>query len=369
VSAGLPQPTCLRIAQRFKKPVILALAAGWGLDAPAGIRNLGLEGYYAADWPELSRLLRILVARKAFRETRILRVTNFPGRLPSGVASAIPDLDLLTKRYGIQHETLDYERFFGDMDVFVNRPANREAARALASQLVGAAASSTMSLDEVSNSMLFHLYVDDTMSRLRANAFTIECFELCSSLNPWKRHFTPCASHALRKDAGMPSACEGDVNALLAMAAEMYLSRKSVYMGNPDIDVQASTVKLHHSDAGRRPRGIDGADARYEIDAFAKAGFGATLRYDFAADKGETVTLGRFAPCGTKMLVTSGPIVGGGGLDGIGCAQNVEVRVPDGRDLLRQMANFGHHLALVYGDYVADLRDLGDMLGFEVVRV
>jgi len=31
--------------------------------------------------------------------------------------------------------------------------------------------------------------------------------------------------------------------------------------------------------------------------------------------------------------------------------------------------DFGHHLAMVYGDYTEDLRGLGKIVGFEVVEV
>jgi L-fucose isomerase-like protein len=360
---------CLKIARRFKKPVIVANAPGWGLDIPAGLRREGLEGYYVRNWDELRVLLGVLRARKAFAATKLLRVTNFPNTVPSGVISAIPDLDVPKTLYGMDHVTVPYATFFGEMDAFVSRPENRKAAEALAAGLARNAAKNDMTLEELANSTLFFLYTHDVMARHEANAFTIECFELCSSLNPWKRHFTPCLTHALNKDAGLPSACEGDVNALMAMSALMYLSRKSVYMGNPDIDVEQNVLALHHSDVGRRMKGIDEADTPYEIDAFTKSGFGATLRYDFNADKGAPVTAGRFSPCGHKMLVTRGAVRGGKGLDGLGCAQSVDVDIVDARGLLRTQQDFGHHLSLVFGDYVEPLRDLGAAMGFEVVLV
>jgi len=69
------------------------------------------------------------------------------------------------------------------------------------------------------------------------------------------------------------------------------------------------------------------------------------------------------------MLVTHGEITGGGGLEGLGCAQNVDIRIPKGYEFWRESQNFGHHLSLVYGDLIHRIRDLGDMMDFEVVAV
>ena len=153
------------------------------------------------------------------------------------------------------------------------------------------------------------------------------------------------------------------------MMIEMYLSRKSVYMGNPDIDKKENILKIHHSVASLKLFGIDKEKSDYDIHSFAESGFGVTLRHDFSKSKGEVVTIGRFNPSGTKMIVTKGEIIGGSGLEGCGCAQNVEIKVPNAYELWREMQNFGHHQALVYGDYIENIRDLGDMMNFEVIPV
>jgi hypothetical protein len=36
-------------------------------------------------------------------------------------------------------------------------------------------------------------------------------------------------------------------------------------------------------------------------------------------------------------------------------------------DLYYKEMDFGHHLAVVYGDYVEDIQALGEIMGFEVV--
>jgi len=265
---------------------------------------------------------------------------------------------------------LDYQKFFGKMDKIVEDSTIQNDADSIADLLMNNAISNNMTKEDIKYSVLFYLTANRIMSEYDCNAFTIECFELCVSLNTWNRRFTPCLAHALLKDTGYPSACEGDVNAFLAMIIQMYLSRKAVYMGNPTIDKKNDILNIHHSVASLKMKGVDNnIESPYEIHSFTESGFGATLRHDFNKDIGETVTVGRFDPSGTKILITKGEIIGGGGLEGYACAQNVDIKIPNGYEFWRESQNFGHHLALVYGDYINKIRDLGDIMNFEVVAI
>ena len=359
----------MRIAERYRKPVIIMQEAGWAVDMPAAVRAMGLESFHAEDLDAVFGFVRVMMAKKALSRTKLLSVTNFPGRSPWGVVSGIADLDGVKERYGMDYEYVDYNDFFADMDKIVADPAVQRQAGEMADLLMGHAGSNAMGREDIIHSVLFYLTASKVMAERGANAFTIECFELCSSLETSNRRFTPCLAHALLKDTGYPAACEGDVNALLAMALEMYLSRKAVYMGNPTVYKETDILNIHHSVASLKLEGIDGPDSPYGVFNFTAAGFGATLRHDFSQDRGQPVTVGRFDPSGTRMLLTRGEIVGGGGLTGLNCAQNVDIKLPNGYEFWRASQNFGHHLAVVYGDYVNQFRDLSDIMGFELVAV
>ena len=116
-------------------------------------------------------------------------------------------------------------------------------------------------------------------------------------------------------------------------------------------------------------KGLDAQPTSYDIQSFTKSGFGTTLRHDFNKDKGEKVTVARFDPSATKILISNGEIIGGNGLEGYGCAQNMDIQLPNGYEFWRESQNFGHHLAMVYGDYTENIRDLGDLMGFEVINM
>jgi len=368
VTGGLPQFTCVRIAETYQKPVIFMSPAGWGLDVPGGLRALDHESFYVQDMDQLKDLLFVFKARKAFHRTRFLNVTNFEV-VPKGVISSVSDLDQIQERYGMEYHTVDYAEFFREMDRLVRDKTLMKKAEDLTGELMKNAGKSNMSKEDVINSFNFYLTVLHFLDRYKCNAFGVECFELCSSMQPWDRRFTPCMTHSLLKNEGFPSACEKDLNALLAMAVMMYVTHRPAYMGNPDFDLEGNIIQLHHSDSPTQMFGFEQPADYYEIKSFTEAGFGVTLRYDYQAHKGQEVTLARFDPSGRKILVIPGEISGGGGMEGFGCSQKVSIAVPDSREAMRAMQDFGHHLSLVYGNCLEQVRDLAVLMDYEVVTV
>ena len=225
--------TGVKIAEKYQKPVIIMQPHGWAVDMPAAIRQMGIPSYHVNNYDELFRMTRIFMTRKAIQETKLLNVTNFPNRAPWGVVSAINDFDGVKQKYGLETQFMDYDTFFGNMDKIEKDDKIVKNAGKYADKLIENAGNNNMKKDDIIKSLLNYYATMYNMSMYNCNAFTIECFELCASLEPWNRRFTPCFTHALLKDTGFPSACEGDINALLAMMVEMYLSKKAAYMGNP----------------------------------------------------------------------------------------------------------------------------------------
>ncbi|MDZ7722982.1 MAG: hypothetical protein U5R06_09320 [candidate division KSB1 bacterium] len=362
-------PEGVWIAEAFKKPVIILQEQGWGVDMVPRIRMKGISSYQAHNWDELFIKLRLFAVKKAVAHTKLLNITNLPDKMVYGVNSGMIDLEPLNERYGMDHEYMDYQAFFGRMDELKRDKRVRKQVKKAAQELLNGAQDSNMDLEAVEDSLMFYYTSLDRLQATGSNAFTIECFELCSTLEPWKRRFTPCLNNALLKDSGIPAACEGDINALMAMMMQLYLSRKAVYMGNPNFDFETNMLNLHHSVASLKMMGLDSGKSPYSIHSFTHSKFGVTLRHDFTKDIGKYVTLGRFDPQGKSMLMTRGEITGGGGMTGYGCSQNVDIAIPNAYEFWRESQNYGHHLAMVYGDYVEAVRDLGDLMGFQVARI
>ncbi len=364
--------------EKYKKPVAMIANGIVNVDISAYLRSEGVEGYAPYDWGELNELISLMRVRKAVSKTKVLVVTERNACRPHGVYS-ICDLDELKERYGIGHKYVSYKEFFGEMEKIAESSSGQQLAEEVTDKLIGNAQKTHMEREYVLSSVNFYLATKSLMSKYGCNAFTVECFELCASQIPAEVKITPCLTHTLLKDHGYPSACEGDTNVLLAMMLEMYASKKSIYMGNPTFNRKENIVTITHDVPGLRMKGLEGGDLPYEIRNFTTEGWGATVRYDFSKDVGEEVTLVRFNPQATKLLVTKGKIVKdnpanpewlkGGGFSKAGCVLNVSVKIPNAIEVFHEQANFGHHFAMVYGDYTKQLRKLSEMMKFEVVEV
>lgn len=370
------QLPAVRIGERFKKPVAVVTAGVTNVDASAYLRSRDLEGYAPLDYNELNDLINLLKVRKAIAQTKVLIVSDGEP-LTAGVVSSIWNLEDLKKRFGLESKQISLEKFYDKMDEVKGKESDE--IREITEGLMEKADDVHMEEEEVENSVIAYLATKRLMEKYESNAYTFPCFEACSSKVPAEKRFTPCLIHSLLKDDGYPSACEGDLSVLMAMASLMYVSKKSVYMGNPSlaatenpympqpsIEEDENILRVLHDVPGLKMKGFDEPDLPFEIRPFTEGGWGVSLRYDFSRDEGQTITLARFNPDATKMLVSEGEIVGGGGFDEIGCSLSALVKVPDVRDLLHKSADYGHHLALVYGDYVEELKDLAEIMDFKV---
>lgn len=364
-ATDLPQYPAITIGHRYGKPMGMI---GWiaSVDITAYLRAQGLEGYAFLDFDDLNRFVSLLRVRKAVSRTRLL-VALQGNIIPMGVVSGIYDLQELKRRYGVDYTCVSAGDIIDEMDCLSGN--SLKESEELTDRLIEDAEKVHMSREDVLQSVKFYAATKNVMKRHESNAFVIPCFEICAKRSMEERRVTFCLTHTLLKDGGFPSACEGDISALMAMALLMYISRKSAYMGNSyAVDREGSIIGVYHDVPGLNMKGIDGPALPYEIRNFTAGGWGVTVRYDFSRDVGSPVTLARFDPTGTRLLLVMGEIRGCTGFSYIGCTLNVHIKVRDIVDLFRKEMDFGHHLALVYGDYVEETREVGKLMGFEVVE-
>ena len=350
----------IEIAKRFNKPIIVANTPGWGAGYIASLRKNGYEGYLAQNDVMLKDILNLMFVRKAIANTKVLAVT------PSLYGLEIPgDLVVLKEKFGIDNQCIGYDAFFKTMDEVERDKELQKMAKDIGKTLLENAKYSNMKLDDIINSVQFYQTTSRFLEEYSCNAFTIGCFDLCSSLQPSKRRFTPCLCHALLKDIGLPSSCEGDINTLMFMMVQMYTSRKAAYMGNQDVDLSENTLRIHHSVASLKMNGLSDPETPYDIVSFTNSGFGVTLRHDFRDNLDREMTIGKFNPFFDKLLLTRGSIIDGVSGTGCGCQQSVTLKIPDGKELYDKLQDYGNHMSLVYGDYYQQIKDLGKLMGYE----
>ena len=371
--------------ERLNKPVSMINLGPTPIDLVGYYRDIGLEAYMAHDYEEYNRILTCLQVRKAVANTKILILSNSE-QTPASVNTSCCDLVSLFTRYGIRHNRIDFRQVFSYFDEIPADEGIHQEARAL---MKGADKVDITEEYLCSDLRYFHA-VRRMMERYDCNAFTTPCKELCASRLPQKNKCVPCITHSLNKDDRIPSACEEDLAVWMAMMMMMYLTRQSVFMGNPVLVLAGSrtleqlgmpklltqpgqvfdhdVLEIHHAVPVRRMRGFDQPEQRYELAHFTTQGWGAHYHVDMAEEEGQVVTFGRFNRQGTRMMVAVGHTLGCE-FRPVYCSPAVYYEVEGGAREFRQAlakGGYGHHQAIIYGNHVKELQELGEIMGFEV---
>jgi hypothetical protein len=359
----------VEIARRYHKPAVVLGLSCRTVDVAAYAKSIGEEVFAPADNGELEQLFTHLRARTTYRETRILFPTNrgFPA-----VASltGITDLQNLEKKFGVVVKMISFKTLAEEMDLTLGDKGRIEKAERGADELIRGAVQSYLDRQYVVRSLLFKQAVESLMDANACNAFTIECFEFCASRLPEKWKITPCLIHTLFKDAGHTSSCEADMGALLATRLLLSVSGKSSHMGNM-FSGKDNTVIINHSAPGIRMNGFDQPALPYKLGRFVQSGWGTKAVVDFIQNDEKKVTVARMHPSAAKLLVMRGLLTGSQGFekDNLGCSVQAMIKPiesGEGSRFIRRQIEYGNHLSWVYGDYAAQLKEVGRLLGIEV---
>jgi hypothetical protein len=358
------------IAKRFNKPVVIA----WDLncrtvDIAAYCRSMGVEAYALNSNEERNEIMTLLRARKVFSATRILYPTDRGWPSVASVAG-INEPEKLKDRFGIELVTISYEELAEEMTKTQNSESEQKDAVSMANILFNKAEHSYLEEHYVARSMEFYNTIIRLMRKYECNAFTIECFEFCSSRLPQKWSITPCIIHTMFKDLGIPSACEGDLGGLLSMHMLMSLSKKSSHMGNMFYR-ENGKMQINHSVPGIKMNGVDKPALPYQLGRFVESGWGTKAVVDFMDNEQKDVTVARMNPTGTGLLVLKGRLVGSDGWneDLRGCSVSAYIvgsASGTADEFLRKQVDYGNHLVWVYGDYSNQLKELGKLINVEV---
>lgn len=358
-----PQYPASLIGERYKKPV--AMIGGYvNWDMSARLNSKGLEGYSVADFEELNKLIAVLRARKIFQQTNLLVVSNAPYNNRPAPSACVNFKDL-NDRFGFKTTIIGYKEFSEQRDRVINSQDIMDEVNRLSDKLIRNAEAVRMERKWIISSVVFYFTVKRLMEQYGCNGFTIECFEFCSNRKSYEWKTVPCLTHTLLKDAGYPSACEGDINAFLAMDLLMGISKRSAHMGNL-YKKDENTMYIHHNVPAMKMMGFDKPDLSYSLQNFITEGWGTKVQMDLSKLKEKTVTIARSNPLASKLLLIKGEITGCDGYDKVGCSLRAEVNVPETEKLIRKARNYGFHYAMVYGDYTQEMLELADMLELEL---
>jgi len=372
INPGGSSIAAFHIAKRYNKPIVLSMGLNCRtVDVSAYCRSNGIECHVPNSFEETSQLFTLLKARKNFSITRILYPTDWGWPSVASVAG-INKPEELKEKFNIELITITYAELSKEMDITKNDRALIKENEEIAGVIYNNADKSFIEKKYVISSMEFYQTVVKLMKKHNCNAFTIECFEFCTSRLPQKWNITPCLTHTMLKDLGIPSACEGDLGGLLAMHMLMLLSNKSPHIGNMFYQTDGKGVlTINHSVPGIKMNGFDKPGLPYQLAHFVESGWGTKAVVDFMNNDTRDVTVARMNPAGTGVLVLKGTLVGskGWGEDKLGCYVSAMIVGKDSgtaEEFVRKQTDYGNHLPWVYGDYSALLEKLGDMTGINV---
>ena len=105
----------------------------------------------------------------------------------------------------------------------------------------------------------------------------------------------------------------------------------------------------------------------YKLWAFTGQGFGGKLQIDFTQNDQDKITLGRFNPAGDTMIVKTGEVLRTE-YDDVYCSPYYYIQMDDARTFMHNLAGFGHHQVLVFGDYVKQVKELARYMDFKVLE-
>ncbi len=346
--------------ERYRKPVVIMQNGNEGIDFAAYCRSIGLEAYVCMDLADLNELAHLLWVRKVVAHTRALVLTH--GSMPTfGLQSVIRDPELIRQRYGMEIVKLPFRDIFSYMDRVTD-----DEARPIAERIWGGALEQKVRKEWFINDIKYYLAAKRMMDDYDCNAFSTACHELCTSEIPQQRKFTPCTCHSLLKDEGYPSGCEEDLNALLAMTIMQAAAMRPAFMGNPNMETD-DLLRIHHAVPALCMNGYGKKPLRYKLWAFTGQGFGGKLQVDFTENEEQYITLGRFNPMTDTISVKRGEVLRSE-FDEVYCSPYYYIKMDDARGFMHQLAGFGHHQVLIFGDYTRMLHQLGRVMGFKVME-
>lgn len=394
------------VSSGIKTPVACMKPCCANFGTTAIFRARGVEAYGFATWDEALSTIRALRARKVLRESKILLAPRGDSTRSVTVTEGFLSMEDVTRKFGTRfrymdaHEVLDATEIIPDdqnhtapgKHMFNLTEEEIADARNLAEELANGAKECTMSLEMIERSCQAYATVQKLLETFDCTAFTMPCADVCATRRYNEEKFTMCLNHSLNNEQGICSACEYDVPALVSMIMLSSLSDSAPYMGNtsyaPPIikdgtevtrfvdaetalgmkeEINAGKVfYTFHSVPNRKLKGFDAEPTEYGITPFAAVqGFGATIRHDFARDKGQVITMARLDPTCSKIVIARGTIIGGMGYHATNCSEGVFFTVNDPESFREGCEWTGIHCPLVYGDAFDEMVKLAKMLGLE----
>jgi len=211
---------------------------------------------------------------------------------------------------------------------------------------------------DLEKSARFYLAMKQLIDENRAGAAAINCLPLVEDIQG-----TPCMALVKLNDEGIPSACEGDLTALMTMVFMERLANRSTFMGNIIYaNPIENVIEINHCVLPLCMKGYDQPGKAYVLRDYHSRGMGVSASYEPELD--ETVTIARFDTDLKELVFVTGKLFAFGEDY---CRANLRIQVPDAGSFIREAR--GNHHILVYGDHTKGITALCEAFGITPVPV
>jgi hypothetical protein len=308
-----------------------------------------------SDWSELDRAVGLMRVAPHLRKTRIIVVNA-----PQGTAAAC-SAEQVKERLGCEIIPVTIEETVNAHQAIDIKDAEAEAEEywiSKAKKIV------EPSREEIINSARFYLAMKDMMIRNGAHAIT--------SSGCMGRPAKACLTFSKLNDLGMVGACEGDMDSTLTMLMFNYAYGIPGVISDPVFDASENALVHFHCTSSTKMDGPTSNRLPFTIRNQSDSEQGVSLEVENRI--GQDVTCAKFINL-DSMLISTGKIYKITH-DELGCRTQFWTKVADARkmyhnwgaDILKGGTMALLHRVVFYGDYKDDMKNLGVLMGFNVVE-
>lgn len=345
----------------FKGPIIAfggERTPAFALYAVGEERRERKDLYIALDYTEIRRILKALDVKKLLSRTRIA-LFGLPAPWHLRWYS-FPDMEEIRRKLGVQFIPVELRELIEWV-----KDTDMEKASSLAREWMGwAYRVMEPSMEDVTGSAAIYLAIDRIMAQKGSRAMAINCLEITQSRKFAGEISNPCFAMSQLRDRGIPSACEMDIPGLLTMIILGHLGNRPTFLGNiVHADPDKNTLKISHCILPTRMRGFDEEPLPYTLRDFHGRGNGVTAFVEVPS--GMDVTVARAERNMKRMMAVKGRVLSS--RDTCFCRNTLTIQIDNVREFIRRAE--GNHHAVIMGDYMADLKELGEVLHYESVII
>lgn len=181
-------------------------------------------------WEDLARKVKALHARKVIASTSVLCLSRMDSTISMSSEDSFSNHAEIMNKLGVHFRYMNIHEFLDQMEFYPeggNRstpgrptpnltPEELAEAERMADELMGSCVECDIERQHVVRSCVAYLSVKKNMELRDCNAFSAPCPDICATRRLNEMKFTFCLTHSLNAEQQVPSACEYDLNAVLA---------------------------------------------------------------------------------------------------------------------------------------------------------